>query len=86
VDVFGKKNKVTSADISEDGKTVILLNHDKLWKLSQFESDDFFSGKIEAHHFNHDSQKEGLCFKNKKDILITDESKKNSNIYLFSFN
>ncbi|MFD2822901.1 hypothetical protein ACFS5M_04420 [Lacinutrix iliipiscaria] len=82
----GENNKVTSADISEDGKTVVLLNHDKLWKLSQFESDDFFSGKIQSHNFNHNSQKEGVCFKNENEVLITDESNKNSNIYLYDLN
>jgi len=81
----GKNNKITSADISEDGKTVVLLCHDKIWKLSHFKADDFFSGKIESQNFNHNSQKEGVCFKNNKNLLITEESNKdiNSNIYEF---
>ncbi|WP_338732735.1 hypothetical protein [Mangrovimonas cancribranchiae] len=68
----GKKTKITSADISSDGKTVILLNHDKLWKLSNYSSDNFFNGDIEKVPFKHNSQKEGLCFKNDT-IIITDE-------------
>ena len=72
---------------SEDGKTVVLLCHDKIWKLSDFKVDDFFSGKIESQSFNHESQKEGVCFKDNYSLLITEESDKNmhGNIYEFSF-
>ncbi|MFL0353862.1 hypothetical protein [Xanthomarina sp. GH4-25] len=69
----GKKNKITSADISEDGKTIILLNNDKLWKISNFKKDDFFNGTIESIDFNHLTQKEGVCFKDKQTVYITDE-------------
>ncbi|MDB9961427.1 hypothetical protein OAD62_04955 [Oceanihabitans sp.] len=80
-----KNNRITSADISPDGKTVVLLCHDKIWKLSDFKADDFFSGKIESQSFNHASQKEGICFKNNKSLFITEESNKGirANIYEF---
>ncbi|PWK19034.1 SdiA-regulated domain-containing protein [Xanthomarina spongicola] len=68
-----KNNKITSADISDDGKTVVLLNKDKMWKISNFEGDDFFNGTIESIDFNHLTQKEGICFKDKQTIYITDE-------------
>lgn len=81
----GKNNKVTSADISKDGKTVVLLNHDKVWKLSHYSADNFFDGKIEALAFGHNSQKEGVCFKNNSTLYITDESNgaEGSNLYAF---
>ncbi|MBU3821085.1 hypothetical protein KO566_03355 [Flavobacteriaceae bacterium XHP0103] len=84
----GKDNKITSADISNDGKTVILLNHDKLWKLTDFESDQFFEGTIEALPFGHNSQKEGICFVNNNSALITDEKNgtEGNNIYSFDLN
>jgi hypothetical protein len=84
----GKDNKITSADISEDGKTIVLLNHDKLWKLTDFDSDDFFSGNIIEKSFQHNSQKEGVCFKNDSTVLITDERDgvEGGNIYSFSIN
>jgi hypothetical protein len=69
----GKNNLITSADISSDGKTVILLNHDKLWKLSEYTSDNFLKGAIEEFNFDHNSQKEGICFKDENTIYITDE-------------
>ena len=82
----GKNNKITSADISNDGKTVALLNHDKLWKLSGFEDDDFFSGDIEELSFEHDSQKEGIGFKNNSTVIISDERNGSSGGNLYSFN
>ncbi|WP_460217772.1 hypothetical protein [Psychroserpens sp. MEBiC05023] len=84
----GKNTKVTSADISKDGKTVVLLNHDRLWKLTGFSADDFFNGTIEAITFEHDSQKEGINFIGKNDLLITDEKTKHEggNVYQFKIN
>ncbi|WP_296311172.1 hypothetical protein [Winogradskyella sp. UBA3174] len=84
----GKKNKITSADISTDGKIIVLLNHDKVWKLTNYKNDDFFSGKIEKLSFEHDSQKEGVCFKTNTQIIITDERNgfEGGNIYSFKIN
>ncbi|MDY7394960.1 SdiA-regulated domain-containing protein [Aureibaculum sp. 2210JD6-5] len=81
-----KNNKVTSADISEDGKTIILLNHDKVWELTNFTDDNFFNGKSTSIDFEHNSQKEGICFAKNKNLFITDERNKSSggNIYLLN--
>jgi len=81
-----KKAKITSADVSEDGKTIVLLNHDKLWKITNFKSDNFFEGDIEELDFKHDSQKEGVCFIDNKTVYITDEKNKGEggNLYTFS--
>ena len=86
-DLAGKKNEITAADISDDGKTVVLLNHDKLWRLTGFKTDNFFEGVIESFDFKHDSQKEGICFKNQSTVYINDESNKSEggNIYSFKF-
>lgn len=84
----GKNTKITSADISDDGKTVVLLNHDKLWKLTNFETDQFFNGTIEALPFEHNSQKEGICFRDNTSVYITDEKNgtEGNNIYVFDLN
>lgn len=81
----GKQTKITSADISPDGKTVVLLNHDKLWKLTNFTSDNFFNGKLESLEFKHNSQKEGICFVDNEKVLISDERQgiDGGNIYFF---
>ena len=65
---------ITSADISEDGKTIVLLNHQSVWVFSDFQGDQFFSGKATEFSFNADlSQKEGVCFKDANTLYITDE-------------
>jgi uncharacterized protein YjiK len=84
----GKNNKITAADISDDGKSIVLLNHDKVWKITDFKNDDFFSGNIEALPFDHNSQKEGVCFKDSTSIYIIDERNgdEGGNIYTFKLN
>lgn len=79
----GKNAEVTSADISDDGETIILLNHNRVWKLTNFEGENFFGGKIEPIDLGHNSQKEGICFKSDSELYITDECDKSEggNIY-----
>ena len=68
-----KHVRITSADIASDG-TVVLINHKKLWLLKDYPSDRFFDGKIEIVDFEHNTQKEGVCFFPKeKNVLISDE-------------
>ena len=87
VKLKGKHVKVTSADISDDGSIVVLLNHDRLWKLTNFTGDNFFNGSIEELKFEHDSQKEGINLVNDHQVLITDERNKydGGKIYSFKF-
>lgn len=86
VKLKGKDTKVTSTDISDDGKTVVLLNHDKLWKLTDYSNDNFLSGTMQDFEFEHDSQKEGVTLINDHQVLITDEQEKSNrgNIYRFT--
>lgn len=79
----GKDTRVTSADISPDGKTVVLLNHDRIWTLTAFNTDNFFEGIVTKIDLKHDSQKEGICFKDNTTVYITDEDsgKESNNIY-----
>ncbi len=81
----GKNLKITAADISEDGQTLVLLNHDKLWKLTDFKGDNFFEGNIQELEFDHNSQKEGICFKNGNSVYITDEKTKGEGGKLYEF-
>jgi hypothetical protein len=75
--------RITSADISKNGKKIVLLNHTSIFLLTDFNNDDFFSGKIEEISLEHNSQKEGICFKDEKILLITDEysTKSKGNLY-----
>jgi hypothetical protein len=84
----GKDVRVTSGDITEDGNTVVLLNHKRVWKFTHYNLPEFFSGEREKLSFKHNSQKEGVCFKNDSTLFITDErnGSEGGNIYGFSLN
>ncbi|WP_010521785.1 SdiA-regulated domain-containing protein [Aquimarina agarivorans] len=81
----GKKNPITSAAISDNKKTIALLNHDKIWILTDFNEGDFSNCYVKEIALNHKSQKEGICFKNNNTIYITDEKtvKNTGNLYEF---
>lgn len=83
-----KNTKITSAAISPDNTSIVLLNHDKLWLLKDFKGDDFFSGDIIEKDFKHSSQKEGIGFKSNTEVLITDERNggEGGNIYSYTLN
>lgn len=67
---------ITSAAISPDRKKVVLLSHSQVWIFENFASDNFFSGKVNKVSLNHFSQKEAICFKDNKTLLIADEKTK----------
>ncbi|WP_282136456.1 hypothetical protein [Seonamhaeicola maritimus] len=77
VDSFSTCNEskcwITSADISSDGKKMVLLTPKSAWVFTNFESDNFFKGDVSEISFDYDSQKEGICFKDNNTLLITDE-------------
>ena len=79
--------RITAADISEDGKTVALLNHKEVFLITNFQQDQFFKGQMQSISLAHVSQKEGICFKDTTTLLITDEYSKDSkgNLYSLSF-
>lgn len=72
-DLDCEDTKITSAAISQDNKTIVLLNKSMLWKITEFHSDNFCEATIENRSFNHFSQKEGICFKDNQTIYVTDE-------------
>jgi hypothetical protein len=67
---------ITSAAISPDESTVVVLNHDKIWVFEDFEGDDFLKGNTTQLYLNHHSQKEAICFKDNDVLLIADEKTK----------
>lgn len=77
--------QITSADISPDGKRVVLLTHESVWMLSDFLNDDFTNGKLTNLPLGHNSQKESVCFLNDTTLLISDEGSHASGRNLYSF-
>lgn len=74
---------ITSADISSDGKKVVLLSQKNILIFTDFKNDDFLSGKVKKIKLNHKSQKEGICFKDNNTLIITDEESGNKGGFLY---
>jgi hypothetical protein len=68
--------QVTGADISSDGSKIILLTADVVYLLTNFSENDFNNAKMEALALKHNTQKEGICFKDSHAIMIVDEENK----------
>jgi hypothetical protein len=80
VDTFESCNDpgcwITSADISPNGKKVVLLSQKNILIFSDFKEDKFLSGKVTTIRLIHRSQKESITFKDDQTLLITDEEAK----------
>lgn len=76
---------ITAADISKDGKKVLLLNHTSVWEFTNFVEDNFFSGDVKEHPFKHESQKESITFKDDVTIYLADEGIKMGGRNLYKF-
>ncbi|WP_189663105.1 hypothetical protein [Polaribacter sp. IC073] len=64
---------ITSADISPNGKKVVLLSQKNILIFTDFKGDKFLSGKVTEIELAHRSQKESITFKDNNTLLITDE-------------
>ncbi|WP_440069066.1 hypothetical protein [Tenacibaculum discolor] len=76
---------ITAAAISPDKQKVVLLTHQSVLVFTNFNGDDFFSGDVKEHTFNHISQKEGVTFKDNTTLYITDEADKIGSSRLYEF-
>ncbi|MBU3010259.1 SdiA-regulated domain-containing protein [Polaribacter vadi] len=85
----GKKTDswITSADISDDGKKVVLLSQKNILIFTDFKGDNFLSGNVKEIELTHETQKEGICFKDNNTLLITDEKSggEGGNLYQLKF-
>lgn len=81
---------ITSAAISPDGKTMCLLNENKLWVFYEFKNDQFFEGNYTKIKLEDRTQKEAVCFVTNDLLFITDEyssnGKKGGNLYKININ
>jgi hypothetical protein len=78
---------VTSADISDNGKTVVILTPKSSWVFTNFEDDNFFTGNTQEIIFSgRISQKESICFKDSNTFYITDEKAHGSDGNLYKLN
>ncbi|OIQ21079.1 MAG: hypothetical protein BM557_04805 [Flavobacterium sp. MedPE-SWcel] len=78
-----RKCAITAADISPDGKTVVLLSGQKIWLLRDTLEKGFNQDMMQEFDLGHYSQKEGICFKDNNTLLIADEKHKNKKPSLY---
>ena len=77
--------KVTSAAISPDGKTFVLLSYGKLWSITNFSINDLSKGTIEEIDLGIRTQLESVCFTNNKTLLLSDEVREGTGGNLYSY-
>lgn len=80
-----KTSQITSADISPDGKTLVLLSRGTLRLITDFSLSDFKAYTITEIDLGINSQLESVCFKDPKTLLISDErvKKTGGNLYFY---
>ena len=76
---------VTGATLSQDTKTILLLSHEKIFRLTGFSDANFFDGNIEQIDFNYRSQQEGITFKNTTTLYLADERRAHTGGNLYEF-
>jgi hypothetical protein len=76
--------RITSADISPNGKKVVLLSQKKILIFSDFKDDQFFSGNATTINLRYRSQKESITFKDDHTVLITDEKAHGTGGHLYA--
>lgn len=75
VDSFYTGDRITSADISPDGSTVILLSYMQMHVFRNFTGADFFRGQHTLISIAGNwTQKESVSFSSNNEIYITDEN------------
>ncbi|WP_438424021.1 hypothetical protein [Aquimarina macrocephali] len=76
---------ITGATINRSEDKIALLTHNKIFLLSNFKDDNLFDGVIQKIALKHNSQKEGICFKNDSTLFITDEKQGHKKATLFKY-
>jgi hypothetical protein len=78
--------QVTSADISPNGKTIVLLGKGTLWVFTNFTMDNFFSNStLKVIDLGVYTQLESVSFTDNNTLLLSDEESKKTGRNLYSF-
>jgi hypothetical protein len=75
LDSFYTNDRTTSADISPDGKSVVLISNTHIHLFKNFQGKDFFGGQhTQLNIAGSWTQKEGVSFSSNNEIYLTDEN------------
>jgi len=74
IGTFHVSGAVTGADLSGDGRRLVVLTYNSVWLFkTDKDTDDYFKGKIYRFKFKPEKQFEAISF-NKDEVMISDES------------
>jgi hypothetical protein len=77
-DSFYVSSKVTSADLSPDRKTMILLTNNRMHVFRNFSGTDYFGGQyLQLGIAGYSTQKEGIAFSSNNCVYMTEEGSAN---------
>ncbi|MGV3587645.1 MAG: hypothetical protein ACO1OF_11620 [Adhaeribacter sp.] len=82
IEQYEVNQPVTSADISPDGKTLMLLSKGKIHLFHPTATGGFFGGKMQTLNLGKVGQTEGAVFTGNKELIITNEE---GHLYRYSF-
>jgi len=75
VDSFYTNDRTTSATISPDGNSMILMSNSHIHIFKNFSGTDFFGGQHTQLNISGSwTQKEGICFTSNNEVHLTDEN------------
>ena len=77
--------RITAADISPDGKKIVLLSYGKLWVFTEFDLDNFTTGKIQFIDLGATTQLEAVCFMDNNTLLFADEQRTATGRNLYTY-
>ncbi|MBP6335043.1 MAG: T9SS type A sorting domain-containing protein [Bacteroidia bacterium] len=74
VDSFFSGDRSTAADISQDGKNVVIMSNSRIHIFKNFVGEDFFGGQYTLITMGGGwTQKEAISFSSNNEVFITDE-------------
>lgn len=77
--------EITAADISPDGKKIVLLGYGRLWIFTDFDGDDFTKGTLKSISLGFKTQLEAVAFLNENTLLLSDEEQGGKGRVLYRF-
>lgn len=77
--------RVTSAAISPDNNTIVLLSYGKLWTITKFSMDALSEGNLTEIDLGLRTQLESVCFTSNKTLLLSDEVREDTGGNLYSY-
>jgi hypothetical protein len=78
IDSFAISGRITSADISPDGRSAVLISNTNIYVFKNFTGTNVFNGQYTKLSIGGSwTQKEGVCFNSATSIYIVDEGSSN---------